>query len=111
MPLDAATIRNLELSALTTLIDRTRTPIGARRLRGWLGAPMRDAESIELRLGAVDELASAPTLRDRLGPVLREVGDLERLASRAAQGRASPRELAALRRSLAAIPAVQEGLN
>jgi DNA mismatch repair protein MutS len=110
MPLDAATIRNLELPALISLIDHTRTPIGARRLRGWLGAPMRDAESIELRLGAVDELASSPTLRDRLGPVLREVGDLERLVSRAAQGRASARELVALRRSLEAIPAVQKGL-
>jgi DNA mismatch repair protein MutS len=111
MPLDAATVRNLELPALTGLIDHTRTPIGARRLRAWLGAPMRDAESIELRLGAVDELASSPTLRDRLGVVLKEVGDLERLASRAGQGRASARELVALRRSLEAIPAVQDALG
>ena len=111
MPLDTATVRNLELPALTTLIDHTRTPIGARRLRAWLGAPMRDAESIELRLGAVDELVSAPTLRDRLGVALKEVGDLERLVSRAAQGRASARELVALRRSLEAIPALQEALT
>jgi DNA mismatch repair protein MutS len=110
MPLDAATIRNLELSALTALIDRTRTPIGARRLRAWLGAPMRDAESIELRLAAVDELASAPPMRDRITVALKEVGDLERLVSRAAQGRASARELVALRRSLEAIPAVQVAL-
>ena len=93
MPLDAATVRNLELPALTNLIDHTRTPIGARRLRAWLGAPMRDAESIELRLGAVDELTTSPTLRDRLGVALKEVGDLERLVSRAGQGRASAREL------------------
>jgi DNA mismatch repair protein MutS len=111
MPLDPATVRNLELPALTTLIDHTRTPIGARRLRSWLGAPLRDAESIELRLGAVDELASAPTLRDRLAVALKEVGDLERLVSRAAQGRASARELVALRRSLEAIPAVQDALT
>jgi DNA mismatch repair protein MutS len=111
MPLDAATVRNLELPALTSLIDHTRTPIGARRLRAWLGAPMRDAESIELRLGAVDELTSAPTLRDRLGVVLKEVGDLERLLSRAGQGRATARELVALRRSIEAIPAVQEALT
>jgi DNA mismatch repair protein MutS len=110
MPLDAATVRNLELPALTGLIDHTRTPIGARRLRAWLGAPMRDAESIELRLGAVDELVSSATLRDRLGIVLKEVGDLERLVSRAGQGRANARELVALRRSLEAIPAVQEAL-
>jgi DNA mismatch repair protein MutS len=111
MPLDAATVRNLELPALVNLIDHTRTPIGARRLRAWLGAPMRDAESIELRLGAVDELMSAPTLRDRLGLALKEVGDLERLVSRASQGRASARELVALRRSLEAIPAVREALT
>jgi DNA mismatch repair protein MutS len=110
MPLDAATVRNLELPALTSLIDHTRTPIGARRLRAWLGAPMRDAESIELRLGAVDELVSSATLRDRLGVVLKEVGDLERLVSRAALGRANARELVALRHSLEAIPAVQEAL-
>jgi len=110
MPLDAATVRNLELPALTSLIDHTRTPIGARRLRAWLGAPMRDAESIELRLGAVDELVTTTTLRDRLGVVLKDVGDLERLVSRAAQGRANARELVALRRSLEAIPAVQEAL-
>jgi DNA mismatch repair protein MutS len=71
---------------------------------------MRDAESIELRLGAVDELAASPTLRDRLALALKEVGDLERLVSRAAQGRASARELVALRRSLEAIPGVQEAL-
>jgi DNA mismatch repair protein MutS len=110
MPLDAATVRNLELPALTNLVDRTRTPIGARRLRAWLGAPMRDAESIELRLGAVDELVTSPTLRDRLGVALKEVGDLERLVSRAAQGRANARELVALRRSLEAVPGVQDAL-
>jgi DNA mismatch repair protein MutS len=111
MPLDPATVRNLELPALINLIDRTRTPIGARKLRSWLGAPLRDAESIELRLGAVDELASSPTLRESLGRTLKEVGDLERLVSRAAQGRSNARELVALRRSLEAIPAVKEALT
>ncbi len=108
MPLDAATVRNLELPELVKLIDHTRTPIGARRLRTWLGAPMRDAESIELRLSAVDELVAAPTLQDRLATALKEVGDLERLVSRAAQGRAGARDLVALRRSLEAIPAVRD---
>jgi DNA mismatch repair protein MutS len=111
MPLDAATVRNLELPALINLVDHTRTPLGARRLHAWLSAPMRDAESIELRLGAVDELVTSPTLRTRLAFVLKEVGDLERLVSRAAQGRSSARELVALRRSLEAIPAVQEALT
>jgi DNA mismatch repair protein MutS len=111
MPLDAATVRNLELPALTALIDHTRTPIGARKLRSWLGAPLRDVESIELRLGAVDELVSSPTLRESLARALKEVGDLERLVSRASQGRSNARELVALRRSLEGIPAVQESLT
>jgi len=109
MPLDAATVRNLELPELVQLVDHTRTPIGARRLRMWLGAPLRDAESIELRLSAVDELVAAPTLQDRLASALKDVGDLERLVSRAAQGRAGARDLVALRRSLEAIPAVRDG--
>jgi DNA mismatch repair protein MutS len=111
MPLDAATVRNLELPSLIALLDRTSTPIGARQLRAWLGAPLRDVESIELRLAAVDELVGAPALRDRLENALKPVGDLERLAARAAQGHATARELVALRRSLEAVPAVQDALS
>ena len=111
MPLDAATVRNLELPALVEMMDRTRTPIGARRLRAWVGAPMRDAESIELRLGAVAELVSSPDLRVTLSRALKPVGDLERLAARSAQGHASARELVALRRSLEAIPALQDAIG
>ncbi|TMC54948.1 MAG: DNA mismatch repair protein MutS [Chloroflexi bacterium] len=111
MPLDAATVRNLELPALASMMDRTSTPVGARQLRSWLGAPLRDAESIQLRLAAVDELVSAPGLRDRLQAALKPVGDLERLVSRAAQGHASARELVGLRRALEAIPGVQEALR
>ena len=111
MPLDAATVRNLELPALVELIDRTLTPIGARRLRAWIGSPMREAESIELRLGAVAELAGSAGLREGLVRALKPVGDLERLASRSAQGHATARELVALRRSLEAIPALQEALT
>jgi DNA mismatch repair protein MutS len=107
MSLDAATVRNLELPALTELLDRTRTPIGARRLRAWVGAPMRDAESIELRLAAVDELVSSADLREALERALHPVGDLERLTSRASQGHANSRELVALRRALEAIPSLQ----
>ena len=110
MPLDSATVRNLELPALVALIDRTSNPVGARQLRSWLGAPLRDAESIQLRLAAVDELVGTPAVRDRLREALKPVGDLERLVSRAAQGHSSARELVALRHSLEAIPAVQEAL-
>ena len=104
MQLDAATVRNLELPSLLRLVDRTCTPIGARRLRRWIWAPLRDTEAIELRLGAVSELSHGG--RTALRTAMREVGDLERLVSRAAQSLASPRELVALRRSLEALPAV-----
>jgi DNA mismatch repair protein MutS len=106
MQLDQATVRNLELEALLRLIDRSVTPIGARRLRRWLWAPLRDVEAIELRLGAIEELQGP--LRERLRDVLGQVGDLERLVSRAAQGLAGPRELVTLRRALEALPAVAE---
>ncbi len=111
MPLDAATVRNLELPALVTLVDRTSTPMGARQLRAWLGAPLREVESIELRLAAVDELTSSAALRDRFATAFKPVGDLERLAARAGQGHATARELVALRRSLEAVPAVQDALG
>ena len=110
MQLDPATVRNLELPALLKLVDRTSGAIGARRLRAWLSAPLRDVEAIELRLGAVAELAGGPAFRERLRAALREVGDLERLVGRAGQGISSPRELVALRRSLEALPAVSEVL-
>jgi DNA mismatch repair protein MutS len=106
MQLDAATVRNLDLPGLLRLVDRTCTPIGARRLRRWVWAPLRDVETIELRLGAVSELTQRH--RSELRAALREVGDLERLVGRAAQGLAAPRELVALRRSLEALPGVVE---
>ena len=106
MQLDPATVRNLELGALLRLLDRASTPLGSRRLRAWLWAPLRDVESIEMRLAAVAELAASPPRRARLEPALKPVGDLERLVSRAAQGLASPRELVALRRSLEALTGV-----
>ena len=106
MQLDASTVRNLELDGLVRLVDHTATPIGARRLRAWLQAPLRDVETIRLRLGAVDELVSGPQTASALAEALKPVGDLERLTSRAAQGHASPRELVALQRSLEALPAL-----
>ena len=111
MQLDEATLRNLELAALGRLIDRTVTPIGARRLRSWLWAPLRDVELIELRLGAVAELESDEALAAGVRRALKPVGDLERLTSRAAHGFATARELVALRRSLEALPAVAAALD
>ncbi|HEY6876345.1 MAG TPA: DNA mismatch repair protein MutS [Candidatus Dormibacteraeota bacterium] len=111
MPLDPATVRNLELPALITLIDHTATAIGARRLRDWIGAPLRDAESIELRLAAVAELVANAGLREGILAAMHGTGDLERLCARAAHGRAGARELIALRRSLEALPQVRQTVS
>ena len=111
MQLDPATIRHLELGELEKLCDRTATAIGARRLRAWLEGPLRDVESIELRLAAVAELFDDARLESALARELGAVGDLERLTSRAAQGHASPRELVTLRRSLEALPEVMAAIQ
>ncbi len=105
MQLDSATLRNLEVGALFELCCRCVTPVGARCLRRWLWAPLRDPEAIELRLSAVTELTDAERLE--LEAALRRLGDLERLASRAASGLATPRELGHLCRALAALPAAK----
>ena len=114
LPLDEMTRRNLELveplrpgAAGTTLLevlDRTRTPMGARLLRRWLLAPLVDPAAIGARLDAVEVLTQDPRGRDRLREALDGVRDLERLAGRAALGRATPRELGALRDSMQRLP-------
>jgi DNA mismatch repair protein MutS len=114
LPLDEMTRRNLELieplrpgtAGVTLLetIDRTLTPMGARLLRRWLLAPLIDPSAISHRLTAVDVLSSDARSRDRLRETLDGVRDLERLAARAAMGRATPRELGSLRDSIRRLP-------
>ena len=116
MPLDEMTRRNLELveplragaenATLLAVLDRTLTPIGARLLRRWLLAPLVDAGAINERLDAVDVLVRDGRGRERLREALDGVRDLERLSGRAALGRATPRELGALRDSLLRLPDV-----
>ncbi|MEA2645737.1 MAG: mismatch repair protein MutS [Chloroflexota bacterium] len=108
MHLDVPTVINLELVAtmgaegrgLLELVDRTRTPMGARRLRAWLLAPLLDAGAIDQRLVAVEELVAGDGLRQSLTDEVRRVRDLERLTTRVAAGRATPRDLGAIRDSL-----------
>jgi DNA mismatch repair protein MutS len=116
MHLDAPTIANLELvesmggggHGLLGQLDRTRSPMGARRLRGWLLAPLVDVDAIEGRLVAVETLAADANLRTALVHELRHVRDLERLTTRTAQGRSAPRDLGAIRDSLPALQALSE---
>jgi DNA mismatch repair protein MutS len=118
--LDAGTRRNLELTAnmrdgsrratLLEVVDRTATPLGARLVRQWLLEPMVEPSAIDLRLDAVTELVQQATLRRDLIGWLGHVRDLERLLARAALGASSPRELVAMRASLAVLPAMREAL-
>ena len=124
LPLDEMTRRNLELveplraapagaagTTLLAVLDRTMTPMGARLLRGWLLAPLVDPGAITARLDAVEVLASDVRGRDRLREALDGVRDVERLAGRAALGRATPRELGALRDSILRLPDVRAALD
>jgi DNA mismatch repair protein MutS len=116
LPLDEMTRRNLELveplragaegATLLETIDRTLTPMGGRLLRRWLLAPLVDPQAINARLDAVEVLVNDGRGRERLREALDGVRDLERLAGRAALGRATPRELGALRDSIQRLPDV-----
>ncbi|HEY9383404.1 MAG TPA: hypothetical protein VIP80_07790, partial [Gemmatimonadales bacterium] len=111
---DEMTSRNLELleplrvgaKGITLLeaIDRTVTPMGARLLRAWVASPLRDSDAIAQRLDAVETAVRDPTHRAAAREALDGVRDLERLAGRAAAGRATPRELGALRDSFLRLP-------
>jgi DNA mismatch repair protein MutS len=115
--LDHVTVRNLELvqpaiggepaATLLFALDRTATGMGARLLRSWILRPSIEREEIEARLDAVAELKNATMTRDELRRGLEEIFDLERLTSRVTLGTATPRDLLALGRSLAAIPALR----
>jgi DNA mismatch repair protein MutS len=117
MPLDEMTRRNLELveslrggtseGTLLAVLDRTTTPMGARLLRQWLLAPLVQRAAIDARLDAVDALVRTASARDALRTALDGVRDVERLGGKAAAGRATPRELAALGASLARLPDVE----
>jgi DNA mismatch repair protein MutS len=118
--LDEMTRRNLELldplragaKGITLLetIDRTMTPMGARLLRAWLLSPLRDPAAINQRLDAVEVAVTRSSGRAEARATLDGVRDLERLGGRAAAGRATPRELAALRDSLEKLPMVGHAL-
>jgi DNA mismatch repair protein MutS len=116
MRLDTQTRRNLELVAplsrtgisLAALLDRTRTPMGARLLRARLLEPLTEPLLILARHDAVADLFEAPRVRETLGEALAAVRDLERLVARCVQRSAGPRDLAAIRQACAALPAVQD---
>ena len=122
LTLDPVSVRNLELlspifteeakgSGPTTLIaalDATVTGMGARLLRSWILRPLIDMDAIEARLDAVAHLLQQTVVRGEIRKELRGIQDLERLTSRITLGQAMPRELVALRKSLAQLPVLRQ---
>ena len=93
--------------SLLDLIDETITPMGGRLLRNWMLLPLARTAEIRRRHDAVELLRDNAQLRDELREELRRVSDVERLLSRCSMGAATPRDLGALRESLAALPDVE----
>ncbi len=115
MLLDEATVRNLDLlegnASVMRVIDTTRTAMGGRLLRDWLVRPLNQSDAIHRRLDAVETLTrDKPTLHE-LREALAEVKDLERLIARLNAGAGNARDVRALGRSLAALPAVFAALE
>jgi DNA mismatch repair protein MutS len=109
--LDRFTIRSLELlgtmqedgSSLLNVIDRTVTPMGGRMLRRWVVFPLKDVRPIQERLDIVEYFFREPDFREVVDDELHRVGDLERIISKVAVGRVSPREVVQLKNALMAI--------
>ncbi|MDX9773474.1 MAG: DNA mismatch repair protein MutS [Bacteroidales bacterium] len=109
--LDRFTVRNLELfhspyegaKTLIDIVDRTISPMGGRMMRRWISLPLKDPEVLNTRLDIVEFLMNNNEVRETMEGYTREVGDLERLLSKVAVGRVTPREVAQIRRALMAI--------
>jgi len=116
--MDQFTVRNLELflsnhpggKALIDVLDHSVTPMGGRLLKKWMLMPLRDISRIEERLDVVAYLHSDPLRASSLSKLIKPIGDLERLISKAVVRKVGPREVNQLRRALEAIPAIHDYL-
>ena len=114
--LDKFTVRSLELigsmndggSSLLNVIDKTISPMGARLLKRWLGFPLKDVLPINERLNVVEYFFRQPDFKELIEEQLHLIGDLERIISKVAVGRVSPREVVALKVALQAIEPIKE---
>lgn len=113
--MDGFTIRSLELiypmnpggSSLLQVIDRTVCPMGGRMLRRWLNFPLKDVKEIRRRQDVVDHFFRQPDLRDDLVSLLQQIGDLERITSKVAVGRVTPRDIFQLKIALQAVEPIR----
>lgn len=114
--LDKFTLRNLELlsspyeegKSLADVIDYTTTPMGSRTLRRWICMPLKAPEKINERLEIVETFTKQEKERLEIELLLKSIGDLERLASKIAVGRITPREMIQLKVALSCIPPLKE---
>jgi len=114
--LDKFTVRSLELispmneggKSLLDILDKTITPMGSRLLRRWIVFPLKEIQAIEERLNVVENFFREPQLKDLLHRLLSMIGDLERIISKAAVGRISPREVIQLKVALTAIEPIRD---
>ncbi|HBU44545.1 MAG TPA: DNA mismatch repair protein MutS, partial [Porphyromonadaceae bacterium] len=114
--LDKFTVRSLEListineggKSLLDILDKTISPMGSRMLRRWMVFPLKDVRPIEERLDVVENFFRETALKELLEEKLSLIGDLERIISKAAVGRISPREVVQLKVALTAIEPVRE---
>lgn len=121
MIVDATTQRNLELvkngrdgttrGTLLSVLSKTVTPMGKRKLKQWMLRPLRDIKAIEKRQDAIEELARGALNRKGISDSLRDLGDLERMTSRIIFGSANARDLLALGNALAKLPKIKKALS
>ena len=121
MILDHSTKRNLEIvfsmqdgsreGSLISILDKTQTAMGGRLLKKWISAPLRDLDPIKKRHDSVEELLKNKKVRKDLNESLKQIGDFERLISRICTGRATPREVVAMKSSLKILPEIKQVLS
>ncbi|MAV36362.1 MAG: DNA mismatch repair protein MutS [Planctomycetaceae bacterium] len=121
LEIDEATRRSLELTrtlrngrregSLLAILDRAVTPMGSRLLADWMSNPLVDIQAIESRLDAVAELMQEEALRERQREQLRSVYDVQRLLARITTGRATPRDLKFIGRTLGMLPRIKHSLE
>ena len=117
--MDRFTMRNLELlhsphgkeATLLHVLDKTHTPMGGRLIRQWLAFPLKDPEAINRRLDTVEQLVRNDGIRQETAEHLRGIGDLERILARIVTGKAGPREVRQLYRTLEQAAGIKKSLS
>ncbi|MGA7161249.1 MAG: DNA mismatch repair protein MutS [Bacteroidota bacterium] len=118
--LDPSTKRNLEITSsfggtsdgtLFSVLDRTLTPMGGRLLKKWISHPLKSLDQIRWRSGGVSSLTENASIRKKISTELAEIGDVERLIAKIATGRATPRDMIAMKHILRRIPVLKTILD